>query len=68
MRLASGTAVNSAIIAGQVDVAMAGATVLLNLWDRTIGRNTVKGMMAIADTWLVRAVKSGPYTPFSEKS
>ena len=50
MRLASGTAVNAAIIAGQVDVAMAGATVLLNLWDRTVGRNTVKGMMAIADT------------------
>src|SRR3954469_16242328 len=50
MKLASGAAVNDAIISGNVDVAMAGATVLLILWDKTVGRNTVKGMMAIADT------------------
>ena len=50
VRLGSGAAANDAIISGNVDVAMAGATVLLNLWDKTVGRNVVKGMMAIADT------------------
>lgn len=50
VRLASGAAVNDAIISGSIDVAMAGLTVLLNLHDKTVGRNPVKGMMAIADT------------------
>jgi NitT/TauT family transport system substrate-binding protein len=49
-KLASGAAVNDAIVSGGVDVAMAGTTVLLALRDKTLGRNTVKGMMAIADT------------------
>ncbi|MFG1360380.1 ABC transporter substrate-binding protein [Xanthobacter pseudotagetidis] len=48
--IASGAAVNDALISGSVDVAMAGSTVLLNLWDKTRGRDTIKGMMAIADT------------------
>jgi ABC-type nitrate/sulfonate/bicarbonate transport system substrate-binding protein len=50
VRLASGAAVNDAIISGNIDVAMAGLTVLLNLRDKTVGPNTVKGMMAIADS------------------
>jgi NitT/TauT family transport system substrate-binding protein len=50
LRLASGAAVNDAIISGGIDVAMAGLTVLLNLRDKTAGQNTVKGMMAIADS------------------
>lgn len=50
VRLASGAAVNDAIISGSIDVAMAGLTVLLNLRDKTVGSNTVKGMMAIADS------------------
>ncbi|MEJ0071377.1 MAG: ABC transporter substrate-binding protein [Pseudomonadota bacterium] len=49
-QMGSGVAVNDAIITGGVDIAMAGATVLLILWDKTVGRNTVKGMMAIADS------------------
>ena len=49
-RLASGAAVNDAIISGSIDVAMAGLTVLLNLSDKSAGQNTVKGMMAIADS------------------
>lgn len=48
--IASGAAVNDALISGSVDVAMAGSTVLLNLWDKTYGRDVIKGMMAIADT------------------
>jgi NitT/TauT family transport system substrate-binding protein len=50
VQLGSGAAVNDAIISGGVDLAMAGATVLLTLWDKTVGRNAVKGMMAIADS------------------
>jgi NitT/TauT family transport system substrate-binding protein len=50
VRLASGPAVNDAIISGNIDVAMAGLTVLLNLHDKTISQNPIKGMMAIADS------------------
>ncbi len=50
VQLGSGAAVNDAIISGGVDLAMAGASVLLTLWDKTVGRNAVKGMMAIADS------------------
>jgi len=50
VQLGSGAAVNDAIISGGVDVAMAGTTVLLTLWDKTVGHDTVKGMMAIADS------------------
>src|SRR4051794_8002115 len=49
-KLGSGAAVNDAIISGNIDVAMAGVTVVLTLRDKTLGRNEVKGMMAIADT------------------
>lgn len=48
--IASGAAVNDALISGSVDIAMAGSTVLLNLWDKTVGRDVIKGVMAIADT------------------
>jgi NitT/TauT family transport system substrate-binding protein len=48
VRLASGAAVNDAIVSGSIDVAMAGLTVLLNLHDKSAG--AVKGMMAIADS------------------
>lgn len=48
--IASGAAVNDALISGSIDVAMAGSTVLANLWDKTHGRDVIKGMMAIADT------------------
>jgi NitT/TauT family transport system substrate-binding protein len=50
VRLASGAAVNDAILSGNIDVAMAGLTVLLNLRDKSVGPNMVKGMMAIADS------------------
>jgi NitT/TauT family transport system substrate-binding protein len=48
--MTSGAAVNDAILSGSIDVAMAGLTVLLNLHDKTGGQNTIKGMMAIADS------------------
>jgi len=50
VQLSSGVATNDALISGSVDVAMAATPVVINLWDKTVGRNTVKGMMAIADS------------------
>jgi len=50
VRLTSGVAVNDAIISGNIDVAMGGLTVPLNLHDKTRGENSVKGIMAIADS------------------
>jgi NitT/TauT family transport system substrate-binding protein len=48
--ISSGAAANDALISGTVDIAMAGSTVLLNLWDKTFGHDVIKGIMAIADT------------------
>jgi len=47
--ISSGTAVNDALISGSVDIAMAGSSVLLMLWDKTRSVDPIKGMMAIAD-------------------
>lgn len=49
-RLASGVATNDALLSGNIDLAMAGMAVLLNLWDKTVGSAPARGMMAIADT------------------
>jgi ABC-type nitrate/sulfonate/bicarbonate transport system substrate-binding protein len=61
VRLASGAAVNDAIISGTVDVAMAGLTVLLNVRDKTFEDEkmlyftaTPSGVMAYAD-YMARA-------------
>jgi len=48
--LVSGPAMTDALISGSSDVAMAGVSVMLNLWDKTVGRAEVKGMMAICDS------------------
>ena len=46
VRLTSG----DAIISGNINVAMGGFTVLFNLHDKTVGENSVKGIMASADS------------------
>jgi NitT/TauT family transport system substrate-binding protein len=50
VQLASGAAVNDALLSGQLDVAIVGATVLITVWDRTKGRANIKGMMALCDS------------------
>ncbi|MBM3573986.1 MAG: ABC transporter substrate-binding protein [Alphaproteobacteria bacterium] len=50
IQLASGAAVNDALLSGQIDVATVGATVLITVWDRTRGRGNVRGMMALCDS------------------
>ena len=48
--LASGPAITDALISGSADVAMAGTSVLLNVWDKTAKFAPIKGMMAICDS------------------
>ena len=48
--LVSGPAMTDALISGNTDIAMAGVSVMLNLWDKTVGRAEIKGMMAICDS------------------
>jgi NitT/TauT family transport system substrate-binding protein len=49
-KLGNGVAIDDALISGSADIALAGTSVMINLWDKTVGRNVVKGMMAIADS------------------
>ncbi|HQS09568.1 MAG: hypothetical protein B7Y12_06610 [Rhizobiales bacterium 24-66-13] len=49
-RLTSGPAITDALISGNADIAMAGTSVMLNLWDKTVKFAPVKGMMAICDS------------------
>ena len=55
LQLGSGTATDDALISGNVDVAMAAGPVLIDLRGESPGRNTAKGMMAIADRLLSMA-------------
>ncbi|OYX13266.1 MAG: hypothetical protein B7Z15_07840 [Rhizobiales bacterium 32-66-8] len=49
-QLTSGPAITDALISGNADIAMAGTSVMLNLWDKTNKFAPVKGMMAICDS------------------
>lgn len=49
-QLTSGPAITDALISGNADIAMAGTSVMLNLWDKTVKFAPVKGMMAICDS------------------
>lgn len=49
-RLTSGPASNDALIAGSVDFAMGGVTVLLTLWDKTRGTMNVRGVTALCES------------------
>src|SRR5258707_8430865 len=52
-KLGSGAAVNDALLSGSVDIAMAGTTVLMTIWDKSKGHGDIKGMMAFCDTPMV---------------
>lgn len=49
-KLSSGPASNDALIAGSVDIAMGGITVLLTLWDKTQGTLNVRGVVTLAES------------------
>lgn len=49
-KVGNGVAISDALISGSADIGLAGTSVMINLWDKTFGRNTIKGMMAICDS------------------
>lgn len=49
VRLSGGSAVNDALLSGQIDVAGAGVGPLLTIWDRTAGRQNVRGIASLGN-------------------
>ena len=49
VKLSGGSAVNDALLSGSVDVAGAGVGPLFTLWDRTHGRQNVKGIASLGN-------------------
>nr|WP_246270212.1 ABC transporter substrate-binding protein [Paraburkholderia solisilvae] len=47
VRLSGGAAVNDALLSGSIDIAGAGVGPLLTVWDRTHGRQNVKGVASL---------------------
>ncbi|MCY1273948.1 ABC transporter, substrate-binding protein, aliphatic sulfonates family [compost metagenome] len=48
-QLSGGAAVNDALLAGSIDIAGAGIGPLLTIWDRTHGRQNVKGVASLGN-------------------
>jgi NitT/TauT family transport system substrate-binding protein len=49
VQLSGGNAVNDALLSGSIDVAAAGVGPLLTIWDRTAGRQNVKGIASLGN-------------------
>ncbi|MET0519073.1 MAG: ABC transporter substrate-binding protein [Burkholderiaceae bacterium] len=49
VKLSGGSAVNDALLSGSIDVAGAGVGPLLTLWDRTHGRQNVRGVASLGN-------------------
>ncbi|OZI15943.1 nitrate ABC transporter substrate-binding protein [Bordetella genomosp. 7] len=49
VKLSGGAAVNDALLSGSVDIAAAGVGPLLTIWDRTRGRQNVKGVASLGN-------------------
>lgn len=49
VKLSGGAAVNDALLAGNIDIAGAGVGPLLTLWDRTRGRQNVRGVASLGN-------------------
>ncbi|MBL0920104.1 MAG: ABC transporter substrate-binding protein [Hydrogenophaga sp.] len=49
VRLSGGSAVNDALLSGQIDIAGAGVGPLLTIWDRTKDRQNVKGVASLGN-------------------
>ncbi|SOE46167.1 Taurine-binding periplasmic protein TauA [plant metagenome] len=48
-KLSGGSAVNDALLSGSIDIAGAGVGPLLTIWDRTHGRQNVKGVASLGN-------------------
>ncbi|UIN21591.1 ABC transporter substrate-binding protein [Herbaspirillum frisingense] len=49
LKLSGGSAVNDALLSGSVDIAGAGVGPLLTIWDRTHGRQNVRGVASLGN-------------------
>lgn len=49
LRLSGGSAVNDALLSGQIDIAGAGLGPLLTIWDRTRGKQNVRGVASLGN-------------------
>jgi NitT/TauT family transport system substrate-binding protein len=49
-RFASGNTDTDAVLSGSADIAMVGVSVMLNVIDKTVGHNPIKGMMGMCDS------------------
>lgn len=49
VRLSGGGAVNDALLSGQIDIGGAGVGPLLTLWDRTLGKQNVRGVASLGN-------------------
>ena len=49
LQLSGGNSVNDALLSGSIDVAGAGVGPLLTIWDRTAGRQNVKGVASLGN-------------------
>lgn len=49
LRLSGGSAVNDALLAGQIDIAGAGVGPLFTIWDRTYGKQNVRGVASLGN-------------------
>lgn len=49
VKLSGGAAVNEALLSGTIDVAGAGVGPLLTIWDRTVGKQNVRGIASLGN-------------------
>src|SRR5215218_8182874 len=49
LKLSGGSAVNDALLSGNIDIAGAGVGPLLTIWDRTHGRQNVRGVASLGN-------------------
>ena len=49
VKLSGGAAVNDALLSGSIDIAGAGLGPLLTIWDRTVGKQNVKGVASLGN-------------------
>jgi NitT/TauT family transport system substrate-binding protein len=49
VKLSGGAAVNDALLAGNIDIAGAGVGPLLTIWDRTLGKQNVRGIASLGN-------------------
>ena len=49
IKLSGGSAVNDALLSGNIEIASAGVGPLLTLWDRTLGKQNVRGVASLGN-------------------